>query len=334
MSAKPRPPETPPPRHLRKRVIPKPSAGPPPPWKRAVPCPPPPPPPPPARSRLQKRRVHQLRGCGYDSAVRPAQKRRNDGGAGQSGHGGDVGKKRIKGEQRSSALQPDYSCEAAKKRSKCEQPNSAEQPAHSSHVHRKYTKSEQPDNHHLFGAVGNKRIKCEQPDRTLLTSVAYLYLPEIPDQNSTESEERSCAIEGLQQALEVGADIINMIFQRASDIDLIWVDLCGEMQANAQHPELQCRRLHQMLTIFSPTCCGPTIWDDPFDEYEKLTGVPTMCLTFPAPSGSGNMVIFNSACPRLSQSARRRMLDAYSDEALDQIDSIRLIGGELHFLPY
>ena len=43
-----------------------------------------------------------------------------------------------------------------------------------------------------------------------------------------------------------------MIFQRASDIDLVWVDLYEEMQANDQHPELQYRRLEQMLTIFSP----------------------------------------------------------------------------------
>ena len=140
-----------------------------------------------------------------------------------------------------------------------------------------------------------------------------------------------CAIEGLRQALEVGADVINMIFQRASDIDLVWVDLYEEMQANDQHPELQYRRLEQMLTIFSPNC-GPLVWEDPLDRYETETGVPTICLIFS--SGFGNMVVFNSACPRLSQSARQRMLDVYSDEAMEQKASIRLIGGELHFLSY
>ena len=122
-----------------------------------------------------------------------------------------------------------------------------------------------------------------------------------------------------------------MIFQRASDIDLVWVDLYEEMQANDQHPELQYRRLEQMLTIFSPNC-GPVVWEDPLDRYETETGVPTICLIFS--SGFGNMVVFNSACPRLSQSARKRMLDAYSDESLQQKSSIRLIGGELHLLSY
>ena len=122
-----------------------------------------------------------------------------------------------------------------------------------------------------------------------------------------------------------------MIFQRASDIDLVWVDLYVEMQANDQHPELRHRRLEQMLTIFSPNC-GPVVWEDPLDRYETETGVPTICLTFS--SGFGNMVVFNSACPRLSQSARKRMLDAYSDETTEQKASIRLIGGELHLLSY
>jgi hypothetical protein len=161
--------------------------------------------------------------------------------------------------------------------------------------------------------------------------VAYIHLPEIPEENPQESEMYPCAIEGLRQALGVGADVINMIFQRASDIDLVWVDLYEEMQANEQHPELQYRRLEQMLTIFSPNC-GPVVWEDPLDRYETETGVPTICLMFS--SGFGNMVVFNSACPRLSQSARKCMLDVYSDESLEQKASIRLIGGELHFLSY
>ena len=104
------------------------------------------------------------------------------------------------------------------------------------------------------------------------------------------------------------------------------------MQANDQHPELQHRRLEQMLTIFSPNC-GPVVWEDPLDRYETETGVPTICLTFS--SGFGNMVVFNSACPQLSQSARKCVLDVYSDESLERKKaSIRLIGGELHFLSY
>ena len=322
MSLKPHPPAGPPPRHLSKRAIPKRQAmltGPP--WKRAAPSPPPPPSPAarPTAWPVKKRgqythlhnpaRVHRQPGCEYNSAARP-------------GSGSGSGARRGIGARSGDCGAVDQ---------KCERRSNAQQLAYSSHADRQSIECEQPNTHHLSGAVGNKRIKCEQPARTLLTSVAYLHLPEIPEKNPQKSEMYPCAIEGLRQALGVGADVINMIFQRASDIDLVWVDLYEEMQANDQHPELQYRRLEQMLTIFSPNC-GPVVWEDPLDRYETETGVPTICLTFS--SGFGNMVVFNSACPRLSQSARIRMLDAYSDESLDQIDSIRLIGGELHLLRY
>ena len=346
MSLKPHPPAGPPPRRLSKRAIPKKQAmltGPLPPWKRAAPSPPPPPSPAarPTAWPVKKRgqythlhnpaRVHRQPGCEYNSAARPGSGSGSGARRGIGAQSGDCGAVDQKCERCSNAQQLAYCSDVRQTRFNREQIRSAQQPADSSHADRQSIECEQPNTHHLSGAVGNKRIKCEQPARALLTSVVYLHLPEIPEKNPQESEMYPCAIEGLRQALEVGADVINMIFQRASDIDLVWVDLYEEMQANDQHPELQYRRLEQMLTIFSPNC-GPAVWEDPLDRYETETGVPTICLTFS--SGFGNMVVFNSACPRLSQSARIRMLDDYSDESLEQIDSIRLIGGELHFLSY
>ena len=120
--------------------------------------------------------------------------------------------------------------------------------------------------------------------------MAYLHLPEIPEKNYQKSEGRRCTIEALQQAKAVGADVINMVFQRGSDIDLIWDDLTGEMQATDGHPGFEFRRLNQMLTIFSANC-GEPIWEDLFEEYEFATGVPTICLTFSGPSDFGNMVV-------------------------------------------
>ena len=348
MSLKPHPPAGPPPRHLRKRAM---LTGPPPPWQRPAPSPSPPPSPAarPTAWPVKKRdqytptaRVHRQPGSQYNSAARPgsaSDARHGSGSGGGARHAigarpGDCGAVEQKCERRSNAQQLAYCSDVRQTRfirRSAQQTRSAQQPAVFSHADRKSIECEQPNTHHLSGAVGNKRIKCEQPARALLTSVVYLHLPEIPEKNPQESEMYPCAIEGLRQALEVGADVINMIFQRASDIDLVWVDLYEEMQANDQHPELQYRRLEQMLTIFSPNC-GPVVWEDPLDRYETETGVPTICLIFS--SGFGNMVVFNSACPRLSQSARIRMLDDYSDESLEQIDSIRLIGGELHFLSY
>ena len=343
MSLKPHPPAGPPPRHLRKRAM---LTGPP--WQRPAPSPSPPPSPAarPTAWPVKKRdqytptaRVHRQPGSQYNSAARPgsaSDARHGSGSGGGARHAigarpGDCGAVEQKCERRSNAQQLAYCSDVRQTRFNREQIRSAQQPADSSHADRQSIECEQPNTHHLSGAVGNKRIKCEQPARTLLTSVAYLHLPEIPEKNPQESEMYPCAIEGLRQALEVGADVINMIFQRASDIDLVWVDLYEEMQANDQHPELQYRRLEQMLTIFSPNC-GPVVWEDPLDRYETETGVPTICLIFS--SGFGNMVVFNSACPQLSQSARKRMLDVYSDESLEQKASIRLIGGELHLLSY
>ena len=348
MSLKPHPPAGPPPRHLRKRAM---LTGPPPPWQRPAPSPSPPPSPAarPTTWPVKKRdqytptaRVHRQPGSQYNSAARPgsaSDARHGSGSGGGARHAigarpGDCGAVEQKCERRSNAQQLAYCSDVRHTRfirRSAQQTRSAQQPAVFSHADRKSIQCEQPNTHHLSGAVGNKRIKCEQPARALLTSVVYLHLPEIPEKNPQESEMYPCAIEGLRQALEVGADVINMIFQRASDIDLVWVDLYEEMQANDQHPELQYRRLEQMLTIFSPNC-GPVVWEDPLDRYETETGVPTICLIFS--SGFGNMVVFNSACPQLSQSARKRMLDVYSDESLEQKASIRLIGGELHFLSY
>ena len=354
MFLKPHPPAGPPPRHLSQRAM---VTGPPPPWQRPVPSPSPPPSPAarptawPVKKRDQYTHlhnpatVHRQPGCEYNSAAQPgsASDARHGSGSGSGarhaigarpGARHAIGARPIvdqKCERRSNAQQLAYCSDVRQTRFIRRHTRSAQQPADSSHADHQSIECEQPNTHHLSGAVGNKRIKCEQPARTLLTSVAYLHLPEIPEENPQESEMYPCAIEGLRQALGVGADVINMIFQRASDIDLVWVDLYEEMQANDQHPELRHRRLEQMLTIFSPNC-GPLVWEDPLDRYETETGVPTICLTFS--SGFGNMVVFNSACPRLSQSARKRMLDAYSDESTEQKSSIRLIGGELHLLSY
>ena len=300
----------------------------PPPWNQAAPTPLSPPLPPASRPLPLTRPVLQSK---YGSAAQPAQKRRNLGNGTRSVHCGDVATKRMKCEQRSSAEQPAPWFDVSTKIIECEQrsSSSAERPVDSGDVDSKHIECEQTDNHRLSGAIGNKRIKCEQPNRTLLTSVAYLHLPEIAEKKFVEGEGHLCAIQGLQQAIAVGAEVINMVFQRPLDIDLTMGELLEEMQANGDHPELDFRRKHTMLTIFSPKC-GALIWEDYAEDYEEKTGVPTICLTFNGPSNTGNLVIFNTACSRLSQCSRTCMLEAYSDESLDETDSIRLIGGQLY----
>ena len=278
----------------------------------------------------------QREGYGDGSAPRPTAKRYTVCGSGtRFAQCGDVPTKRMKTERHSSAEQPAHCDDVSKKNSRWERrsSNSAQPPARCGDVDGKHIECEQPCNHRLSGAIGNKRIKREQPDRTLLTSVAYLHLSEITEKALLKGEAHVCAIEALQQALAVGAEVINMVFQRPLDIDLVWVELCDEIQANDEHPQLEYRRNHTLLTIFSPNC-GALIWEDYGNEYEEKTGVPTICLTFNGPSNSGNMVIFNTACPWLSQCSRTCMLDTYSSESLEEMDSIRVIGGQLYLLPY
>ena len=127
----------------------------------------------------------------------------------------------MKTERHSSAEQSARCGDVSKKNTRWERhsSNSAQPPAHCGDVDGKHIECEQPHNHRLSGAIGNKRIKREQPDRTLLTSVAYLHLSEITEKAILKGEAHVCAIETLQQALAVGAEVINMVFQRPLDID-------------------------------------------------------------------------------------------------------------------
>ena len=183
---------------------------------------------------------------------------------------------------------------------------------------------------HHASHVGSKRFKCGQLDKKLFTSVAYLSFPELPRKKFKASEARRCVIDVLKQAKAVDADVINIVFQRAADMDLMWDDLQAEMKASDEHPAFSHRRLDQLLTLFS-TNCGELVWDD-VSAFEDA--VPTISLTLRGPSDLGNMLIINAACPRLPQSARTCMLGHYSDYALEEMNSISLIGGELSLFPY
>ena len=204
MSLKPHPPAGPPPRHLSQRAM---LTGPPPPWQRPVPSPSPPPSPAarptawPVKKRDQYTHlhnpatVHRQPGCEYNSAAQPgsASDARHGSGSGSGarhaigarpGARHAIGARPIvdqKCEQRSNAQQLAYCSDVRQTRFVRRHTRSARQPADSSHADHQSIECEQPNTHHLCGAVGNKRIKCEQPARTLLTSVAYIHLPEIPE---------------------------------------------------------------------------------------------------------------------------------------------------------
>ena len=140
-------------------------------------------------------------------------------------------------------------------------------------------------------------------EKKLLTSVAYLKLPEYPASLFTEDTVRRAALGVIQQAKEAGADVINIVFDRADDIDFIEKELQAVIQATTQHPGFSYRRVAQLLTLFSPDCGSL--------EREDVTGfegdVPVICLTLSGPHETcGNMIIVNAAAPRLLQPSRER----------------------------
>ena len=128
-----------------------------------------------------------------------------------------------------------------------------------------------------------------------LTSVAYLKLPAF-----TETEN---AVGVVRKAKEAGADVINIVFQRAADIDFMDKELHAEMQATSKHPGYKYRRVRQLLTLFSPDC-GNVVGEDTtgFED-----GVPVICLTLSGPhENCGPMIIINAAAEQLRQPSRER----------------------------
>ena len=133
-----------------------------------------------------------------------------------------------------------------------------------------------------------------------LTSVAYLKLPAFTE---TQNAARRCVVGVVRKAKEAGADVINIVFQRAADIDFMDKELHAEMQATSKHPGYKYRRVQQLLTLFSPDC-GNVVGEDTtgFED-----GVPFICLTLSGPhENCGPMIIINAAAEQLRQPSRER----------------------------
>ena len=174
---------------------------------------------------------------------------------------------------------------------------------------------------HLFGSAARPGTKpvdrsAERPAHRVsqwekrvavgkkpLTSVAYLKLPAFTEKVITQDAARRCVVGVVRKAKEAGADVINIVFQRAADIDFMDKELHAEMQATSKHPGYKYRRVHQLLTLFSPDC-GNVVGEDTtgFED-----GVPVICLTLSGPhENCGPMIIINAAAEQLRQPSRER----------------------------
>ena len=99
---------------------------------------------------------------------------------------------------------------------------------------------------HRASRAGSEYPKCddrasqseeaETVTKKLLTSVAYLKLPAFSQKHCAEDAAKRSAIDMVRKAKHAGADIINIVFEKEQDMDLMEKDLKAEMQATVKHP--------------------------------------------------------------------------------------------------
>ena len=164
---------------------------------------------------------------------------------------------------------------------------------------------------HRASRAGSKYPKCddrasqsEEPGtviKKLLTSVAYLKLPAFSRKHCAEDAAQCSAIDVVRKAKQAGADIINIVFEKEQDMDLMEKDLEAEMQATVKHPGFFHCRLAQLLTLFSADC-GQVVQKE---LSGSEGGMPAICITLNGPrENSGAMIIINAASAQLAQPMR------------------------------
>jgi len=133
--------------------------------------------------------------------------------------------------------------------------------------------------------------------------VAYLKLPAFSRKHCAEDAAKRSAIDVVRKAKQAGADIINIVFEKEQDMDLMEKDLEAEMQATVKHPGFFHCRLAQLLTLFSADC-GQVVQKD---LSGSEGGMPVICITLNGPrENSGDMIIINAASAQLAQPMRER----------------------------
>ena len=164
---------------------------------------------------------------------------------------------------------------------------------------------------HRASRAGSKYPECddrasqsEEPGtviKKLLTSVAYLKLPAFSRKHCAEDAAKRSAIDVVRKAKQAGADIINIVFEKEQDMDLMEKDLEAEMQATVKHPGFFHCRLAQLLTLFSADC-GQVVQKE---LSGSEGGMPAICITLNGPrENSGAMIIINAASAQLAQPMR------------------------------
>ena len=169
-------------------------------------------------------------------------------------------------------------------------------------------------------AAGAPKIPSDQHMK-LQTSVGYI---SFPSKGYTTQEERREVIDAVRESKQGNIKIINMVFARDADIDVMWNDLNAEMKSKSsvEQPAFSYRINGNLMTLFSEEC--GFVSETNIDTEDD---VPAICLTSDGPAGK--MSTINACLAGLPQTARKRLLAAYLSESSEQSNCIHLIGGAL-----
>ena len=134
----------------------------------------------------------------------------------------------------------------------------------------------------------------------------------------------------IKQVKERGVDIINMVFERADDLEYLWYD--HNMETTTQEMGFEHHKNDKLLTLHSTRCGRVLRYNDGVED-----GVPALMLHLEKGphENLGDMIIVNVASRQLSSFGRNRMLDRfmaqgqYCDTLLNEENSVSLIGGDL-----
>ena len=167
---------------------------------------------------------------------------------------------------------------------------------------------------HGASHAGSKRIKPGvasaradstaeqfQEDRQL-SCVAYVRIPTFARLGALRTQRIRAGrsvLDRIQSVQERGADIINIAFERACDLDSLWQD--HDMKAKTEKMEFLYSKYTAaragLLTLFSRNCGPPMLEQHGIEDGD---GVPALMLHLEKGPHEhlGDIIIINAACPR------------------------------------
>ena len=162
------------------------------------------------------------------------------------------------------------------------------------------------------------------------TNAAFIACPENA-QDFEINRDRRNFIQAVRNAIEVGADIINISFSRTASRDAtdtiakILPELTsifdGEWVSSCAQPAYSCRTVGSVMSFFSNSRAN--LLSEAFLDPEE--GLPAILLTFSAPER--HLCTITTSLPTLPRTTRARLLKAYASAAANTKAETILIGG-------